>query len=170
MLSNHLSPLSSLLSHLCSGARPQATLCGDGQSICDDAARDGAQRASGRRRALMPRLARMMRRIALRRDEIDRLADNYAAAVKARAFPDRVDTAHPDRAFLPSDLFDPAGSWGLTALTEPRRPTSSLVTRRRHSRSLTSLESPIRRTARMCIPMRRSNTGTAINSRLPRCA
>jgi hypothetical protein len=64
-----------------------------------------------RRRVLMPRLARMMRRIALRRDEIDKLPDNYAAAVKARAFPDRFDDAHPDRAFLPRDLFDPAGSW-----------------------------------------------------------
>jgi hypothetical protein len=64
-----------------------------------------------RRRALMLRLARMMRRIALRRDEIDKLPDNYAAAVDARAFPDRFDDAHPDRAFLPRDLFDPAGSW-----------------------------------------------------------
>jgi hypothetical protein len=53
----------------------------------------------------------MMRRVALRRDEIDKLPDNYVAAVDARAFSDRFDDPHPDRAFLPRDLFDPAGTW-----------------------------------------------------------
>jgi hypothetical protein len=73
------------------------------------------------RRALAARLARVMRRVALSKEEIDRLPDNYAAAVERRRFADDYDPEHTDRAFLPRDLFDATGPWlGITdSFTEP---------------------------------------------------
>jgi hypothetical protein len=63
------------------------------------------------RRALATRLARIMRRVALTKDQIDHLPDNYAAAVRSRAFPAGYDPQHPDRAFLPPGVFDANGPW-----------------------------------------------------------
>src|SRR5262249_32097189 len=36
---------------------------------------------------------------------------NYALAVKSKAFAVEHDPQHPERPFLPADLFDPAGPW-----------------------------------------------------------
>jgi hypothetical protein len=60
------------------------------------------------RTALMRRLARVIRRVALTRKQIEALPDTYAAAVASGAFPDRAD---PPRPFLPRDLLDAAGPW-----------------------------------------------------------
>jgi hypothetical protein len=61
--------------------------------------------------ALRTRLAKAIGRLALEGGEIDKLPDNYALAVKSKAFPSDHDPAHPARPFLPADLFDAAGPW-----------------------------------------------------------
>ncbi len=63
------------------------------------------------RRALQSRLAEIIRRIALSKDEIAALPDTYAGAIKAQRFPNAFDPDHPATAYLPADLFDPKGPW-----------------------------------------------------------
>jgi hypothetical protein len=63
------------------------------------------------RRELMARLAPAVRRLALTPEEIARLPDTYARAIKSREFPAAYDSAEPNRAFLPPNLFDPHGPW-----------------------------------------------------------
>lgn len=63
------------------------------------------------REALMVRVARVMRRVAISKEEIERLPDNYAAAIASGALPDRFDPAQRDRAFLSRDLLAAGGSW-----------------------------------------------------------
>ncbi len=63
------------------------------------------------RKALRDRLAKAVRALALPEEAVSHLPDNYAAAVKAKAYPARFDPEHPERPFLPGDLFDPAGPW-----------------------------------------------------------
>ena len=63
------------------------------------------------RHALALRLARIIRRVALTEQEIERLPDNYASAVTSRSFPERYDPRDPVRAFLPPDLLDARGPW-----------------------------------------------------------
>jgi hypothetical protein len=62
-------------------------------------------------RALQVRLAKAIQRLALSAEEVQRLPDNYAAAITAKAFATRHDPEKPERAFLPPDLFDPDGPW-----------------------------------------------------------
>ena len=62
-------------------------------------------------RALQVRLAKAIRRLALSAEEIQRLPDNYAAAVTAKAFATSHDPQKPERSFLPANLFDPDGPW-----------------------------------------------------------
>ena len=69
---------------------------------------DGDQDA---RRALATRLARIVRRVALTKNQIDHLPDNYAAAVKSRTLPVGYDPQHPDRAFVPTNIFEANGPW-----------------------------------------------------------
>lgn len=56
-------------------------------------------------------LAAVIGRLALRPDQIESLPDNYAAAVASGNFPKRFDPAHPERPYLPPDLFAPDGPW-----------------------------------------------------------
>lgn len=63
--------------------------------------------------SLRPRLANVMRRVALTEEEIHDLPDNYNAAVASKAYPPTFDAVHPDEGFLPPDLLDPAGPWIL---------------------------------------------------------
>jgi hypothetical protein len=63
------------------------------------------------RRALEVRLAKAIRRLAFPPEQIKQLRDNYAAAVAAKAFPTNFNPAHPEIAFLPTDLFKPDGPW-----------------------------------------------------------
>lgn len=62
------------------------------------------------RKALRP-LARAVRALAMDERSIARLPDNYADAVRSGGFSRDFDPEHPDRAFLPPDLFDPQGPW-----------------------------------------------------------
>jgi hypothetical protein len=63
------------------------------------------------RRQLQIRLAEVMRRIALSRNEIASMPDNYKAAVESGEFAQQYDPGHRDRAFLPPDLFQAEGDW-----------------------------------------------------------
>jgi hypothetical protein len=65
------------------------------------------------RAELATRVVKVMRRLALTREQIDALPDNYAAAVAAKTFPTAFDTGKEDKAFLPPDLWQPQGSWVL---------------------------------------------------------
>jgi hypothetical protein len=68
---------------------------------------EGDQKA---RQALMPRVARVIRRVALTKTEIARLPDSYAAAMASGTFSERDDPSDP-RGFLPRDLFSAGGPW-----------------------------------------------------------
>ncbi|HSB00469.1 MAG TPA: hypothetical protein VLE49_07455 [Anaerolineales bacterium] len=63
------------------------------------------------RRELETRLARIIRRVALTRDEIASLPDNYTQAVQSGVFPTQVPVDHPETAFLPADLFQADSAW-----------------------------------------------------------
>jgi hypothetical protein len=63
------------------------------------------------RQALETRLVRVINRVALSKDEILSLPDNYALAVGANTFPASVQVDHPETAFLPSDIFQPDSAW-----------------------------------------------------------
>ena len=60
---------------------------------------------------LQSRLAEVMRRLALTPEEIRALPSNYALAVASGRFTREYDAAHPERVFLPPDLFDPNSPW-----------------------------------------------------------
>jgi hypothetical protein len=62
-------------------------------------------------RALQVRLARIIQRLALTTEQIKGLPDNYAAALASRAFAEKHNPDHPERPFLPPDLFQKDGSW-----------------------------------------------------------
>jgi hypothetical protein len=63
------------------------------------------------RAELMARLAPAIRRLALSPDEFAALPDTYSRALANHEFPATYDPAHPNQAFLPPELFDPAGPW-----------------------------------------------------------
>jgi hypothetical protein len=63
------------------------------------------------RAQLQAKLREIIGRLALTDDEIRVLPDNYQEAARSKAFPAIYDPRGLDRGFLPSDLFDPAGSW-----------------------------------------------------------
>jgi hypothetical protein len=79
------------------------------------------------RRALQPRLARIIQRLALTPEQIKDLPDNYAAAVASRTFAANHDPDHPDRPFLPPDLFQSDSTW-----VEVEVDNGSQVTASRH--------------------------------------
>ena len=63
------------------------------------------------REALQVRLAEIMRRVALSREEILSLPDNYALAVESGIYPAAIQADQPEAAFLPLDLFQPESAW-----------------------------------------------------------
>jgi len=63
------------------------------------------------RRELMAKLGPIVRRLALSPEQLAALPDTYADALQRHEFPAAYDPAFPNRAFLPPDLFDPAGPW-----------------------------------------------------------
>lgn len=63
------------------------------------------------RKALEMRLAQIIRRVALSKEEILFLPDNYAREVEANTFPATVSADHTEKAFLPSDIFQPDSAW-----------------------------------------------------------
>ena len=56
-------------------------------------------------------LAAVIGRLALTPDQIKKLPDNYAAAVASGEFAKRFDPEHPDKPYLPADLFAADGPW-----------------------------------------------------------
>jgi hypothetical protein len=74
------------------------------------------------RRELRKRLAQAMQRLALSREQIDTLPDNYAAAVATKVIPAKHDPSAPEKAFLPPDLLTGGGPWvilGAEGLAAP---------------------------------------------------
>ena len=63
------------------------------------------------RSELQKRITEIIRRLALREDQVRKLPDNYEDAVRAHVFPSTYDPADLQHPFLPADLFDPQGSW-----------------------------------------------------------
>jgi hypothetical protein len=60
---------------------------------------------------LRPRLATVIGRLALTRNQIEKLPDNYAMAVASAEYARRFDPQHPDTPYLPADLFESKGPW-----------------------------------------------------------
>ena len=56
-------------------------------------------------------LAAVIGRLALTPDQIKKLPDNYAAAVASGEFAKRFDPEHPDKPYLPAELFAADGPW-----------------------------------------------------------
>lgn len=65
------------------------------------------------RQALNARLAEVMKRVALTREEILSLPDNSRLAVDSQTYPAGFQPDHPEDAFLPPDLFQPGSAWVL---------------------------------------------------------
>lgn len=63
------------------------------------------------REALAIRLAQIIRKVALTKEQIGSLPDNYALALQSNAFPDKYQSGNPEAAFLPYDLFGPGSAW-----------------------------------------------------------
>jgi hypothetical protein len=66
---------------------------------------------SSERQALAKCLAQIIRRVALSKEEILSLPDNYALEIKAKTFPTDVSVDNPETAFLPIDIFQPDSAW-----------------------------------------------------------
>jgi hypothetical protein len=76
------------------------------------------------RSQLQERIAEVIRRLALTKDEIGKLPDNYNDATRTHTSPIRYDPADAEDSFVPADLFDPKGPW--VCLGEQRgRPVAS---------------------------------------------
>lgn len=63
------------------------------------------------RHELQSRLAQVIRRLALTKQEIQSLPDNYTTVVNSRAFPANYHEGNQDVAFLPANFFAPDGDW-----------------------------------------------------------
>jgi hypothetical protein len=81
----------------------------DGQPFLDQG--DASLPRRPERRALQRRLVQALRMTALTEEEIKRLPDNLADAVKSGRFPRAFDPKKPEQAFLPTDLLASNGPW-----------------------------------------------------------
>jgi hypothetical protein len=73
--------------------------------------------------SLQDRLAKLIARLALTRDEIQNLPDTYAAAIASKRFSGEFDPTLPERPFLPPDLLQSGGRWvNLGIAAEPVAP------------------------------------------------
>lgn len=70
-----------------------------------------AKGSPSQHQALELRLAQAVQRLALTKEQIERLPDNYQATVNAHVFPMSYQQARPSVAFLPNTLFTPRGDW-----------------------------------------------------------
>ena len=73
------------------------------------------------RKALLSRVARVIRRVALTQNQIEGLPDNYQQAVRSKAFASSFDPAQRERAFLPPDLTAGNGQWLAVSAIRPGR-------------------------------------------------
>ena len=71
------------------------------------------------RKALLSRVARVIRRVALTQNQIEGLPDNYQQAVRSKAFASSFDPAQRERAFLPPDLTAGNGQWLAVSANDP---------------------------------------------------
>lgn len=78
---------------------------------------DGAEK-------LLQRLVPVIQRVALTREQIGQLPDNYALAVAAGKIPARFDAAKPQQGFLPRELWQADGPW--VSLGRPQGPTAPM--------------------------------------------
>ncbi len=76
-----------------------------------DWAASQAEPYTAQRRGLETRLAQIIRRVALSKDEILSLPDNYSFTIDSKTFLPTLDTDHPERGFLPADLFQADSAW-----------------------------------------------------------
>ena len=70
-----------------------------------------AERPTPELRALQSKLARVIRRLALTREQAAALPDTYEAAAASGEFAADYDPARPEVPFLPPDLLKPGGPW-----------------------------------------------------------
>lgn len=63
-------------------------------------------------------LAKAIGHLALTSDEITKLPDNYADAIKSRKFPTAIDPERLSAGYLPADLLDPQGAWVCVGRTD----------------------------------------------------
>ena len=63
------------------------------------------------RQALQERLAQIIRRVALSKEQIDSLPDNYALEIRSHTFLTVAPPNGPDAPFLPPDLFQADSAW-----------------------------------------------------------
>jgi hypothetical protein len=87
----------------------RAVLQRDLWAVFDWTARSEQQ--SPQKLTLQTKLAQVIRRLALRSDEIARLPNSYDEAIRSKTFPPAYDAKNPTQPFLPPDLFDPNGPW-----------------------------------------------------------
>jgi hypothetical protein len=66
---------------------------------------------SPQRQAIETRLARIIRRVALSKEEIASLPENYERSIESKIYPAAFQADSPDSAFLPSDIFQPESAW-----------------------------------------------------------
>lgn len=66
---------------------------------------------TSQRQALEMPLAQVIKRVALTREQIESLPDNYTQAIESDIFPANYQEDHPDAAFLPFDLLQPNSAW-----------------------------------------------------------
>jgi hypothetical protein len=72
--------------------------------------KDSIDKGSSRERLGVP-VSQVIRRLALTPDQIAKLPDNYANAVKSGRFAKGYDPKQPDKPYLPPDLFSADGPW-----------------------------------------------------------
>ena len=69
---------------------------------------------------LQVRLAKVIKSVALTKNQINALPSNFRAAVASKAFSARYDPEHNTRAFLPPEMDEPAGPWvTINSFVEP---------------------------------------------------
>lgn len=108
-------------------------LAGQGDSLIDDPLKRAvlqrdlwliaswlAERPDGDSTKLFRLLARAIQRLALTKDQIESLPDNYAKAVQSKKFATVFDPENPRRAYLPPDLFEVQGPWICVGRTDGR--------------------------------------------------
>jgi hypothetical protein len=71
---------------------------------------DSIDKGSSRERLGVP-MSKVICRLALTPDQIAKLPDNYAGAVRSGRFAQGYDPRQPDKPYLPPDLFSPKGPW-----------------------------------------------------------
>ncbi|MBI2421800.1 MAG: hypothetical protein HYV27_03140 [Candidatus Hydrogenedentes bacterium] len=80
-------------------------------ALFDWLAQHGSNKYAEGARQLQRRIAAVMRRIALSREAIDALPDNYAQAAQSGKFPDTPNMEQAGAPYLPPQLFDESGPW-----------------------------------------------------------